>query len=118
MVVMTLTTALIFALVVFPCLCTIAPLSSPDVGSLRALASGRFRAFCGFRDARSLQYARVGARESGEMLPEASEVTGGQGTAVVCVSLETGGGSPQEPGSRGVQPGSLEPGAPAELPES
>jgi hypothetical protein len=47
MAVITLSTALVFALVVFPAMCVIAPLHCPDTASLHALFSGRFRAFFG-----------------------------------------------------------------------
>ena len=47
MVVITLSTALIFALVVFPAMVGAAGLASHDTGSLRALFSGRFRDFVG-----------------------------------------------------------------------
>jgi hypothetical protein len=47
MVVITLSTALVFALVVFPAMCGAVGLTSHDTGSVRALCQGRFRAFLG-----------------------------------------------------------------------
>jgi hypothetical protein len=47
MVIITLSTAVVFALVIFPALCCVAPLATPDTGSLHALWSGRFHDFCG-----------------------------------------------------------------------
>jgi hypothetical protein len=47
MVVITLSTALVFALVVFPAASLVLAPRSPDTGALRALAAGRFAAFMG-----------------------------------------------------------------------
>lgn len=47
MVVITLSTALVFALFVFPAMCGVVGLTSPDTGSLRALFRGHIRAFFG-----------------------------------------------------------------------
>ena len=53
MVVITLSAALIFALVVFPAMCGIVALKHADTGRLSALFSGRWRAFCGLERAPS-----------------------------------------------------------------
>jgi hypothetical protein len=47
MVIITLSTAVIFALAVFPALCCIVPLATPDTASISALWSGRFHDFLG-----------------------------------------------------------------------
>lgn len=48
MVVVTLSTALVFSLVVFPALCYVVDLKDPDTGSLAALARGDWRRFLGW----------------------------------------------------------------------
>lgn len=82
MVVITLTTALIFALVVFPALCYCVNLRNTDVGSLSVLFQGRWGDFLGRRrgesstgGARHGPYVKVGD-DSPDALGQIIELTG------------------------------------------
>lgn len=82
MVVLTLTTALVFALVVFPALCYCVNLHGTDVGSLSALFQGRWGDFWGRRRSglssgaeRHGAYVKVGD-DGPDMLEQIIELTG------------------------------------------
>lgn len=49
MVVVTLSTALVFSLVVFPALCYVVDLKDPKTGSVAALVKGEWRQFLGLK---------------------------------------------------------------------